>query len=165
MLFSRAVQSVTAEPLFHLTQMLIQKVFHVRQSVDKAHARLSDFRYFGDRFGGVLRGSYDLELLPTDERYQVLFRSTGGDMELCGLMELLPIRDHLTEVQLTMEYEIQSPLRRTLNRLLGIVSRRVHREILEMKRQMDEEGARQAPARLEPSRCIPSVAGELHPAG
>ena len=68
--------------------MLIQKVFHVRQSIDNARERLSDRRYFSDKFGGVFRCSHQLELLPTDDSDQVLFHSTGGEMELCGMMEL-----------------------------------------------------------------------------
>jgi hypothetical protein len=132
--------------------MLIQKVFHVRQSLDKARERLSDYRYFSDRFGAFLRGSCRLEFLPTEESHQMLFQSTGGEVELCGMMERLPIRDRLTEVQLTIEYEIQTPLRRTLNRLMGIVNRRVHREIVEMKRQMDDEGTPQGSARMAPGQ-------------
>jgi hypothetical protein len=114
------------------------------------------------------QGPCQLELLPTDDRHQVLFHSTGGEMELCGLMELLPVRDHLTEVQLTLEYEIQSPLRRVLDRLLGVMNRRIDRQILNMKRQMDDAGAPESPARFIPSRFIPappsSAAGEAHPA-
>ena len=112
--------------------------------------------------------SLELEFLPTDDEHQVLFHSTGGEVELCGLMELLPVRDRLTEVQLTLEYEIQSPLRRLLDRLLGVMHRRVDRQILDMKRQMDADGGHESTAQLAPSRCIPappsSVVGEPHPA-
>ena len=118
--------------------MLIQKVFHVRQSIDNARERLSDRRYFSDKFGGVFRCSHQLELLPTDDSDQVLFHSTGGEMELCGMMELLPIRDRLTEVHLTIEYEIQTPLRRTLDQMLGVMNRRSNEIIMEMKREMDD---------------------------
>jgi len=101
------------------------------------------------------QGPFHLELLPTDDKHQVLFRSTGGGTELCGLMELLPVRDHLTEVQLTLEYEIPSPLGRALDRLLGMMNRRVNRQILEMRRQLDDDTAPDASAGFEPARLIP----------
>jgi hypothetical protein len=171
--------------------MLIQKVFHVRQNLEKAQARFSNFPSFSDRFrnSGNLDGfagfadgrvhwgttsrigflaPFQIELLPTDDKRQVLFHSTGGEMELCGLMELLPVRDRLTEVQLTLEYEIQSPLRRLLDRLLGVMNRRVNRQILEFTRQMDDDGEPETPPRFVPWRFIParpsSVAGEPHSA-
>jgi len=170
---------------FQPTTMLIQKVFHIRQPVDEAQARLSDARSFSRRFWNLgrsggwrgfwdavsvigLQGPFELELLHTDNKRQVLFHSTGGEMELCGLMELLPVRDRLTEVQLTLEYEMQSPLRRVLDRLLGVMNRRVNHHIVEMKRQMDDDGAPGAPARFESARFVPAppsgIAGEPHPA-
>lgn len=60
-------------------------------------------------------------------------------MEVCGLLELLPIRDHLTEVQLTLDYQIQSPIRRTFDRLFGAVNSRVDRQIVSMQRWMEGE--------------------------
>ena len=168
--------------------MLIQKVFHLRQPLDEAQARLAKFQNLSDRplnMGEVAlvedgrrhwdamsllgrQGPCQFELLPTDNKHQVLFHSKGGEMEVCGLMELLPVRDHLTEVQLTLEYEIQSPLRRALDRLLGVMNRRVNRQILDMKRQMDDDGGPKAQARFVPSRFIPrplaGLVGKLHPA-
>jgi hypothetical protein len=155
--------------------MLIQKVFHIRKPLDETQARLHS-RNVSGRFcalggfgrladgGGFwdamsmigFRGPFDLELLPTDDKHQVLFHSTGAEVELCGLMELLPVRDHLTEVQLTLEYDIQSPLFRMLDRMLGAVNRRVNRQILEMKRQMEDEPASNGAGRFQPARYVPS---------
>jgi len=162
-------------------KMLIQKVFHIRKSIDEAQARFSNFQNLSGRFlntGGFARmaggrglwdamaltgfqGSSRLELLPTEEKHQVLFHSTDGEFQLCGLMELLPVRDHLTEVQLTLEYEIQSSWRRALDRLLGVMDRWVNRRIMEMKRQMEDDGVPEAPSRFIPA---PAVAAEPHPA-
>jgi len=159
--------------------MLIQKVFDVRQNLEKAQARFSNSQGFSDGFRNLgnldgfagladrcFRDPFQIELLPTEDRHQVLFRSRGGETELCGLMELLPVRDHLTEVQLTLEYEIPSPWRRLLDRLLGVTNRRVDCQILEITRQMNDDGVPEAPERFVPSRFVPapplSVAGEPH---
>jgi hypothetical protein len=155
--------------------MLIQKVFHIRRPLVETQTRLSNSQDFSDRFCILdagsrsaegrpswdsmsmlgLQGPLDLELLPTDDKNQVLFRSTRAEMELCGLMELLPVRDHLTEVQLTLDYEIQSPWRRALDRVLGFMNRRVNHQILKMKRQMEDAAAPERPGRFMPARFIP----------
>jgi hypothetical protein len=179
---------VTPESLSQPIPMLIQKVFHIRQPIDEAQARLSKSPQLTGRFwnpgwfsgaggGGSLwdaismtgfQGALALELLPTEDKHQVLFRSTGEEVELCGLMELLPVRDRLTEVQLTLEYEMQSPWRRMMDRLLGVMNRRVDRQILVMQRQMDDDGISEQPARFTPLPFIPAplanMDGEPHPA-
>jgi len=144
--------------------MLIQKVFHVRQSIDNARERLSDCRYFSDRFSAFLRGSCHLEFLPTEESHQMLFQSTGGEVELCGMMELLPIRDRLTEVHLTIEYEIQTPLRRTLDQMLGVMNRRSNEIIMEMKREMDDAEDSGTRERLAPGQFAAAPFPSLAPA-
>ena len=73
-------------------------------------------------------------------------------MELCGMMELLPIRDRLTEVHLTIEYEIQTPLRRTLDQMLGVMNRRSNEIIMEMKREMDDAEDSGTRERLAPGQ-------------
>jgi hypothetical protein len=172
--------------------MLIQKVFHVRQSLNEVQARLSNSQSVSRRFGNLcepngsgrladgrshgramslsgFRDPFEIELLPTEDDQQVLFHSIGGEMELCGLMELLPVRDHLTEVQLTLEYEIQSPLRRLLDRLAGGMNRRIDRQIMAMKRQMEDDGDHEGSARFIPAPLFPapvlSPNGALNPNG
>ena len=160
--------------------MLIQKVFHVHRSLDETQARLSNMDHGGESSNGFrkfeaashgerglmdsfslmgFRRDLNLELLPTDDKSQVLFHSVSGAMEVCGLLELHSIRDHLTEVQLTLDYQIQSPIRRTFDRLFGAVNSRVDRQILSMQRWMEGRQETVSPTREE--RKNPGLLGAM----
>ena len=153
------------------------KVFHIRQSIEETHACLSKAETYHRRFGGgggfsatadgrglleslslmSTRGgqnAQEMELLPTEAADQVLFRSTGGGAEYWGLMELLPVRDQLTEIQLTLDYQIKSPFLRVLDRLLGSVNRSVDRQIIHVKRRVEREGDSGPVERLIPARAL-----------
>lgn len=54
----------------------------------------------------------ELLTLPSDDPCQTLFRSTRGDMEVAGMLEFVPIRENVTEVQLTIDYKLKSPIHR-----------------------------------------------------
>src|SRR3954470_5997155 len=104
--------------------MFIQKVLHIHRSLEETRAQLSKLPTLCPQFSGLDKavvtedgvGQFDCALphglrahcvlveLPTADPNQVLFQSTAGNVELSGLIEFAPVRDNLTEVQITMEY-------------------------------------------------------------
>ncbi len=115
--------------------MLIQKVFHVHRNSAETKAALTGIRLFrrapaGDKkavltVDGV--GQFDCEMptgfrahcilaeLPASDPNQALFHSVEGNLEVAGLIEFIPIRENLTEVQLTLEYSIKSTFHTALD--------------------------------------------------
>lgn len=118
--------------------MLIQKIFHVHRNSADTKAALTGIRLFRrDPAGGkktILTvdgvGQFDCEMptgfrarcvlaeLPASDPNQALFHSVEGNLEVAGLIEFIPIRENLTEVQLTLEYSIKS----TFHSLLDCVT-------------------------------------------
>ncbi len=111
--------------------MLIRKIFHVGESLEKARAHVSDpdnyvvalQRVHWSRTADqathlelVLgRGVYarvELKELPTVHPNQNLFRAVGGDLEVMGMVEFFPIREHLTEVEVTLDCTFKRALPR-----------------------------------------------------
>jgi hypothetical protein len=119
--------SATPPPL-----MLIQKIFHVRLNLLETKACLAklhrdrrtlqdvEVAMLGDDCTAQLKlkprngfhAEVELLTLPSEDPCQTLFRSTRGDMEVAGMLEFVPIRDNITEVQLTIDYKLNSPLHR-----------------------------------------------------
>jgi len=108
--------------------MFIQKIFHIRRGLQETKSALTKIHSYGRQLEGVRTavitadgaGQFDCEFpsgfrahcvlveLPTEDENQTLFQSTAGNMEVSGLVEFIPIRDNLTEVQLTMECSFKS---------------------------------------------------------
>ncbi|MDB6172624.1 MAG: hypothetical protein JWL59_1935 [Chthoniobacteraceae bacterium] len=105
--------------------MLIQKIFHVCQSLDETQKRLVEIGHHLGSLDGVklcaeenqpthlelaagngFHAHVHLEQLPCEDADQILFRSVDGDIEVTGLLELFAIRADLTEVQLTLDYAL-----------------------------------------------------------
>jgi ribosomal protein S28E/S33 len=107
--------------------MSIDKIFHLRHPLPEARQRLLDFKIWSGldhdadircstlddegikRFECTTRQgellAADIQALPGEDPNRILFRSVRGNVELAGLIELTPIRENLTEVALTLEYE------------------------------------------------------------
>ena len=129
--------------------MLIQKIFHVRESLDETKARLRNFHSYRRVFEGVhsstspdegnarlqfvtgngFRADVELTEVPTDDSNQTLYRSTHGNMDVVALVEYLPVRDGLTEVQLTVEYGIHSHMHSVLDAVTASVDRFLNRHL------------------------------------
>jgi uncharacterized membrane protein len=129
--------------------MLIQKTFHVHQSLTEAKATLTNLRSFRRIFEGLRDATFtadgvlrleaetgngfharaDLVELPTDEDTQTLFHAIGGNMEIAGLVEYFEIRGGLTEVQLTLNYSIKSPVHSVLDVVTASIDRFVNRQL------------------------------------
>ena len=133
--------------------MLIQKIFHVHQGLEETEKHLGDLHSLRRVLQGVelavgngsahvefvtgagFRGDMELVQLPCDEPNQRLFRSANGNIDLCGLIELYPVRPDLTEVQLTVEYAIKSPMYSLLDTITSSVDRFVNRQLRRVQAQ------------------------------
>ena len=129
--------------------MLIQKIFHLRQSVHEAREKLRelgnckaserDFEVTRIEREGIgrlelkiglgQRISADIEEVPGDEPNRIMFRSVGGAVELAGVVELFPIRPNLTEAVLTVEYEAVSPVQKALEAISMAMDRFLNRQL------------------------------------
>ncbi|HEV7405480.1 MAG TPA: SRPBCC family protein [Chthoniobacteraceae bacterium] len=121
--------------------MFIQKVLHIHRSLDETRAQLANLAGLRRRLPGVETavitedgtGQFDCALprglrvhcvlveLPTADPNQILFQSTTGNVDLSGLLEFTPVRENLTEVQITLEYGFKSPLAAICDRLFRCV--------------------------------------------
>ena len=137
--------------------MLLQKIIHVHQGIEETKSRLANLNQFRRHFEGVqkalitadgvaqfdctmangFRVHFVLVELPTSEENQVFFRSTAGNIELAGLTEFFEIRPGLTEVQLTLEYSIKSPVHSLVDRLTGGVEHFVNRQLRRLQAVLD----------------------------
>ncbi|HEX5175513.1 MAG TPA: hypothetical protein VFV83_00715 [Chthoniobacteraceae bacterium] len=128
--------------------MLIQKIFHVRLGLAEARSRLSRFHTYAHVLEDVDVASFadetalfefttkngfeakvELIGLPSDEETQTLFRSVGGNMQVAGMIEFVPIRDNCTEVQVTVEYAIHSPMHSVFDAVTNAVDRFVNKQL------------------------------------
>lgn len=155
--------------------MFIQKVLHIHRSLDETRAQLSNLASFRRQLPGVATavisengvGQFDCALprglrvhcvlveLPTADPNQILFQSTTGNVELSGLLEFTPVRENLTEVQLTMEYGFKSPLAALCDRLFRCVEQFFQRQLAAA--QVQVEGALAA-ARSGVASRLPQLA-------
>jgi hypothetical protein len=137
--------------------MVLQKIIHVRQGLEETKARLSNLHNFRRHFEGVqkalitadgtaqfdctmpngFRAHFVLVELPTSDANQVFFRSSAGNMDLAGLIEFFEIRPGLTEVQLTLEYSIKSPVHSFVDSMTGSVERFVNRQLRRLQAVLD----------------------------
>lgn len=137
--------------------MLLQKIIHVHQGIEETKRRLANLHNYRRHFEGVqkalitadgvaqfdctvangFRAHFVLVELPTSDENQVFFRSTAGNMEVAGLIEFFEIRPGLTEVQLTLEYSIKSPVHSVVDRLGGGVERFVNRQLRRLQAVLD----------------------------
>ncbi len=116
--------------------MLLQKVIHTHQSLDDTKARFAKLGGNAEEnvrcefsIGHGFRARFDLALLPSDDSNQLLFRSESGNVRIAGLVEFLPVRDQLTEVQVTLDCTILPRVPRLLAAITGSVDRFVNRQL------------------------------------
>jgi len=127
--------------------MLINKIFHLRQPVPEARKCLRKFATWDElkrdsevqcstveedgigRFefktGLGQRISTDIQELPGSDPNRILFRSVGGNVGLAGMIELFPIRENLTEVVLTLDYEPATSMQRVFQALDRFLNRQL----------------------------------------
>src|SRR5215211_4742721 len=116
--------------------MLLQKTLHMSQSLEECKTRLSSIQSYRRQFVMVtkatvtssktvdfsFRGPLGFEartvLLATESENpnQAAFESTGGNIELMGIVDFEEIRPNCTEVTLAVHYEIKNRLFAWLDR-------------------------------------------------
>jgi hypothetical protein len=119
------------------TIMLLQKTLHMNQSLEECKKRLSSIHSYRRQFVMVtkatvtssktvdfcFRGPLGFEArtvllaAESDSPNQMAFESTGGNLDVIGLVEFTEIRPDCTEISLALHYEIKS-------RLFGWMDRR-----------------------------------------
>lgn len=129
--------------------MTIHKIFHIHQSVEETKNRLghlwnyrhhlpdvekaylsqSGEAFFEFQMPGGFTGEVRLERVQGENLNQVLFRSIEGNIEVVGILEFTQVRHNLTEVELTLDYEIQSPLMRSLDRWMHCMDGLLNRQL------------------------------------
>jgi hypothetical protein len=133
------------EQLPKVAPMLINKIFHLHKPVAEARQCLREVgarEAVGDAeiHGTMLKpagvGRFEVGSLSTDieevaglDPNRILFRSVAGSLDVAGVVELFPIRENLTEVVLTLDYETPLPLQR----LAGIVDRFLNRHLARLE--------------------------------
>ncbi len=119
--------------------MLLQKTLHMNQSLDECKHRLASIQSYRRQFVMVtkatvtssktvdcsFRGPLGFEArtvllsVESDSPDQFAFESTGGNLDVMGLVEFTEIRPSCTEVTLALHYEIK-------NKLFAWLDRRFH---------------------------------------
>ena len=129
--------------------MLLQKTLHMNQSLDECKSRLTSIQSYRRQFVMVtkatvtssktvdfsFRGPLGFEArtvllsVESDSPDQFAFESTGGNIDLMGLVEFTGIRPNCTEVTLALHYEIKNRLFAWLDRHLRFVDAFVNSEL------------------------------------
>lgn len=129
--------------------MLLQKTLHMSQSLAECKARLSSIQTYRRQFVMVtkatvtssktvdfsFRGPLGFEArtvllaADTDEPNQVAFESSGGNIDVMGIVDFTQIKPGCTEVTLAVHYEIKNKLFAWLDRKFRFVDAFVTSEL------------------------------------
>ena len=132
-----------------LNPMLLQKTLHMNQSLDECKHRLASIQSYRRQFVMVtkatvtssktvdfsFRGPLGFEArtvllsVESDSPDQFAFESTGGNLDVMGLVEFTEIRPTCTEVTLALHYEIKNKLFAWLDRRFHFVDAFVNSEL------------------------------------
>jgi uncharacterized membrane protein len=119
--------------------MMIQKIFHMNQSVSETRRRLTNIGSYRHHLDGVdeAQGEFGvsnwklrlplgfkvdltLEELSCEDDNVVLFRSLGGDVAVMGSITFHEVTRGLTEIELVVDYESSSRVFNVMDRMLNI---------------------------------------------
>jgi hypothetical protein len=140
--------------------MLIEKVFHLKTNLEEAKSRLSKIRHYRRHLDGVeaanvsadgvgnfrfdiglgIHASLELTELANDSRDVKLFRSTGGDLDMVGSLEFVPIKPKLTEVVLTLDYRYKSMVSQMVDQCTGMTDSFLNRQLRRLETHLDGSG-------------------------
>ncbi len=129
--------------------MLLQKTLHMNQSLEECKSRLASIQSYRRQFLMVtkatvtssktvdfsFRGPFGFEAhtvllaADTDSPEQFAFESTGGNIDLMGLVEFTAIRPNCTEVTLAVHYDIKNKLFAWLDRKFRFVDAFLNSEL------------------------------------
>src|SRR5438067_2341889 len=121
--------------------MLLQKTLHMNQSLGECKTRLASIQSYRRQFVMVtkatvtssktvdfsFRGPFGFQAhtvlmaADSDAANQIGFESTGGNIDVMGLVEFTEIRPRCTEVTVAVHYEIKNQLFAWLDRKLRFI--------------------------------------------
>lgn len=155
--------------------MLLQKIFHMNQSLEECEKRLRNIQSYRHQFVRVtkstvtssrtlefgFRGPLGFEAqtvvsaIKGDLPHQFAFESWGGNIELMGLVEFERVRPDCTEMTLAVHYEIRNRLYAWLDRRLGFIDAFLTAELRSLRAHFEGIAApvrerAPVPAMLEP---------------
>src|SRR5438067_11779329 len=151
--------------------MLLQKTLHMNQSLDECKSRLASIQSYRRQFVMVtkatvtssktvdfsFRGPLGFEArtvllsVESDSPDQFAFESTGGNLDVMGLVEFTEIRPSCTEVTLALHYEIKNKLFAWLDRRLYFVDAFVTAELRSIRAHFEGIAA----SYLDHARVLP----------
>jgi uncharacterized membrane protein len=153
--------------------MLLQKTLHMSQSLAECKARLSSIQSYRRHFVMVtkatvtssktvdfsFRGPLGFEArtvllaADTDDQNQIAFESSGGNIDIMGIVDFTQIKPSCTEVTLAVHYEIKNKLFAWLDRKFHFVDAFVTSELRSIRAHF--EGI--APALAERPAMMPRL--------
>ncbi len=133
--------------------MLLQKTLHMSQSLPECKARLFRIQSYRRQFVRVttarvtssktvefsfrgplgFEGRTVLSAAESDNPNQAAFESSGGNIDLIGLVDFTEIRPNCTEVTLAVHYKIKNKLYAWLNRRFHFVDAFVTSELRSLR--------------------------------
>ncbi|MEA3187959.1 MAG: hypothetical protein QOD99_1789 [Chthoniobacter sp.] len=141
--------------------MLIEKTFHVHQPIHETRARLATMASYRRQLDRVTKAvitadgiaqirfepglgytlNIDLVEIPSAESDRTMFRSVGGNVEVAGMIEYFAIRENLTEVVLTLDYELKAPLARVVDSVTSVIDRFLNDQLRRMQAHFEGVGS------------------------
>jgi ribosome-associated toxin RatA of RatAB toxin-antitoxin module len=129
--------------------MLLEKTFHMCQSLAESKARLTSIQSYKRQFLMVTKATvtssktvdfsfrgplgFDartvLLSVDSDSIDQFAFESVGGNLDVIGLVDFTEIRPNCTEITLAIHYKIKNRLFAWLDRRFGFVDAFVNAEL------------------------------------
>lgn len=133
--------------------MLLQKTFHMSQSLEECKNRLSSIPSYRRQFIRVtkatvtssrtldfrFRGPLGFEAhtvvaaIECDSPHQFAFESRGGNIDLMGLIDFEEVRPNCTEMTLAIHYEIKNKLYAWLDRRFGFIDEFLSTELRSLR--------------------------------
>lgn len=121
--------------------MLLEKTFHMSQSLEVCKSRLSSIPSYRRQFVSVTKatvtssktldfsfrgplgfvGHTVISAIKSDLPHQLAFESWGGNIDLMGLIEFERVRPDCTEITLAIHYEIKNRLYAWIDRKFGFI--------------------------------------------
>lgn len=138
--------------------MLIQKTFHIHQSVTETRRSLANVSAYQRHLAGVKEArmtadgkghievtpgfgqtiSADFAEVPCEKSDGcVTFRSRGGNIQFAGICEFFQVKENLTEVVVTIDYRLVSPLHRAVDWATSAMEHFINRQLEQIQIYFD----------------------------
>ncbi len=137
--------------------MLLQKTFHMSQSLDECKSRLASIQSYRRHLTMVtkatvtssktldfsFKGPLGFEAntvvasIESSSPEQLTFESWGGNVDLMGLIDFEEVRPDCTEVTFAVHYEIKNKLYAWLDRRFGFVEAILTTELRSLRSHFD----------------------------